>query len=844
MFKKVIFLFSIILFSLTAWASAGNEFLPGIEDKIVVEDWLYAGPFSVGAREGVVGIIKDAKNFRPHEGLEHPSILAQGGKVQWRKTSVDSLGWINLEYEDVLWDSLMDIWGIAGLVDVGYAYAQFENKGRKRALVMAKKAGSFYLNGRRYYGNPYGDNYMMTPVILEHGINRVLVPTGGYADHRFTFKIVPPRVPVVIVEKDATLPDVIDEEILRSWAGITLMNTTSKRLDDITVTLGDGELFRQDSVSVSHLIPLNYKKIPIRLEQIKPIAAPDTVWVPVKVSSPSFFSSESLAIMVRGKSESFVKTFISRIDSSCQYYAVLPPKDYDAKRDYALILTLHGAGVRARGQVNSYRPKDWAYVVAPTNRRRYGFDWQDWGRLDALEVLELVKKSFPIDTNRVYLVGHSMGGHGAWHVGLAHSDLFAAIAPGAGWTCFQLYVPWFLQKSYIFAEPMQVGIRDMSLREDIAPNFVENALNLPVFILHGGIDDNVPTVHGRMFAKLLDQLDYDYVYKEVPGKKHWWKTDDLQCVDDPDLMAFLRRKTRNPFPRHVLFKTTNLGQSNKSSWIQIDEQERPFFESRVEAKVKGSTIEVLTNNIGQFSLHLNKAIVPRGRLSFVVDGHKILHQFKRDETVSFYKRGDSFVKGHRRRRGVSKRPDLYGPIKQAYFSPFALVYGTKGDSATTELLYRQASYEAMRWWQRGNGYVSVLPDSELTEAVVNAKNLILFGGADENQIVSKIDSRLPIRPGKESFQVGKREVRGVGLAAEFIYPNPLNPEKFVFVHEGNDSTGLAISNFFGTIYSGAGLPDFIIFDRKVKQRGWGGVLCAGFFNTAWEVDEELLYLKR
>ena len=844
MFKKIVFLFSITLVSLTAWASDGNEFLHGIEDNIVVEDWLYAGPFSVGAREGVAGVIKDAKNFRPHEGLEHPSIMAQGGKVQWRKTSVDSLGWINLEYEDVLWDSLMDIWGIAGLVDVGYAYAEFENKGRKRALVMAKKAGSFYLNSRRYTGNPYGDNYMLTPVILEDGTNKVLVPTGGYATHRFTFKIVPPPAPVVIVKKDATLPDIIDEEMLKAWAGLTLMNTTSKRMDDITVTIGDGEVFRQNSVSVSHLIPLNYKKIPVRLEQIEPVNAPDTVWVPVKVSSSYFSSSESLAIKVRNKSESFVRTFISRIDSSCQHYAVLPPKDYDGQKNYALILTLHGAGVRARGQVNSYKAKDWAFVVAPTNRRRYGFDWQDWGRLDALEVLERVKKSFPIDTNRVYLVGHSMGGHGTWHVGLAHSDLFAAMAPAAGWGCFQLYVPWFLQKSYIYAEPMQVGIRDMSLREDIAPNFVENVLNLPVFILHGGIDDNVPAVHGRMFARLLDQLGYDYVYKEVPGKKHWWKTDDLQCVDDPDLIAFLKSRTRNPYPRHVIFKTTDLGQCNKSYWVQIDEQKRPFFESRIEAEVKGSTIDVFTNNIGQFSLYLNKTFVPYGKLSVIVDGHRIPLVFKMVEKVSFSKKGDRFVKGTLRHKGLSKRPEQYGPIKQAYFSPFALVYGTKGDSATTELLYRQASYEAMRWWQRANGYVSVLPDSEVTETVIRTKNLILFGGGRENEIVSKMDKRLPIRPGKKSFHVGKRELRGSGLAAEFIYPNPLNPEKFVFVHEGNDSTGLAISHFFGTMYSGAGLPDFIIFDERVKQRGWGGVLCAGFFNTAWEVDDELLYLKQ
>ncbi|MFQ5906817.1 MAG: prolyl oligopeptidase family serine peptidase, partial [bacterium] len=723
MLKKAIFTLLALSFLSSISVSAQSQFLPGIEDTLVIKDWLYVGPFSVGAREGIVGVIEDIKNFRPYEGLEHPSILAQGGRVKWKRTTLDSLGWINLEYEDVLWDTLMDIWGIAGLVDAGYAYAEFESKGRRRALVVARKPGSFFINGRRYYGNPYGDRYMRTPVLLEEGTNRVLVSVGGYADHRFEFKLLPPPAPVVVVTADATVPDIIEGEMLKGWAGITLMNTTNRRLDDVRITLGGGSAFRQAHKTISHLDPLIYKKVPLELEQIEPVSPSDTVWVPVGVSSAALLARDSLRLRVRKKDESFLKTFLSDIDSSCQYYAVLPPKEYSPQEKYGLILTLHGAGVRASGQVKSYQPKDWAFIVAPTNRRRFGFDWQDWGRLDALEVLELARKSFPIDTNRVYLVGHSMGGHGAWHVGLAHPDLFAAMAPAAGWTCFQMYVPWFLQKSYMFAEPRQIGIRDMSLREDFTPNFVENALNLPVFILHGGIDDNVPTVHGRMFARILDQLGYEYVYKEVPGKKHWWKSGDLQCVDDTDLMRFLKDRRRNPYPRRVVFKTTNTGQTGKSYWIQIDEQERPFFESRIEAEVAGSSMAINTSNVRQFTLFLDEALIPFGKFSMTINGHRISERFQKNGKYSFHKKGERFVNGVLKHKGLTKRPDLHGPIKQAYFSPFVLVYGTKGDSAATELLYRQACWEGMRWWHRANGYVDVLPDTEVTDVVVKNRNL-------------------------------------------------------------------------------------------------------------------------
>jgi pimeloyl-ACP methyl ester carboxylesterase len=845
MVKKVAFAFLIVLALplISAWAE--TEFLPSIQDTIVVKGWLYVGPFSVGGREGIVGIIDDVSKFVPYEGLEHPSILAQGGKVKWKKTQMDSLGWVNLVYEDVLWDSLMDVWGVAAIVDAGYAYAEFQNEGERRALVMAKKTGSFYLNGKGYTGNPYEDAYMLTPVVLKDGLNKALVPTSGYADNRFSFSIYPSPDPLVIVKQDATLPDIIEGEPLRTCAGITLMNTTPSGIDDVTVKLGGGEMFREYTFTISRIEPLNYKKVPVELELVETVAGTDTAWIPVRVFSASLSISDSLPLRVRKSGESYIKTFISGVDSSCQYCGVLPPKGYDPQKKYALILSLHGAGVEAYGLTDSYKPKDWAFVVTPTNRRRFGFDWQDWGRLDALEVLELAKKAFPIDTNRVYLVGHSMGGHGTWHVGLTHFDLFAAICPAAGWACHQLYVPWFLQRSYVLAEPAQVGIRDMSLREDFTLNFVENALNLPVFILHGGLDDNVPTAQGRMFAGALDQLKYEYVYKEVPGQKHWWGIDSLNtaCVDDPDMMAFIRTKERNPFPKHVIFKTSDIGQNNRSYWIRIDEQEKPFFESRVEAKVSGSSITLNTVNIRQMTLSLDESLVPEGSLSIVINGRGLTCIYGDQPLLSFYKKGDRFVPGAVKHAGAFKQHGFYGPMKQAYFSPFVVVYGTKADSATTGFLYRQAAAEAFRWWQRANGCVDVVADTEVTQEMIQRRNLIIFGGPGENSFTSRINSMLPIRSGTESVFVGPKEVRGKGLGVEFIYPNPLNPDKFVFVHEGNDSTGLAISNSFSTVYSGAGLPDFMVFGEEVKQKSWGGVICAGFFNTDWKVDGNLLYIR-
>ena len=74
--------------------------------------------------------------------------------------------------------------------------------------------------------------------------------------------------------------------------------------------------------------------------------------------------------------------------------------------------------VEAIGQAEAYAPKPGLHIVAPTNRRPYGFDWEDWGRLDAIEVLDLAQRDFGTDPRRTYLTGHSMGGHGTWHLGV------------------------------------------------------------------------------------------------------------------------------------------------------------------------------------------------------------------------------------------------------------------------------------------------------------------------------------------------------------------------------------------------------------------------------------------
>src|SRR5690606_10966751 len=156
------------------------------------------------------------------------------------------------------------------------------------------------------------------------------------------------------------------------------------------------------------------------------------------VSGNKTLDETNITLEAVEQGQPYSNTFISAIDGSLQYYAVTPQSGTDTA-NAALFLSVHGAGVEAIGQARAYKPKDWGTLVAATNRRPRGFNWEDWGRLDAMEVLHIARQKFNPDPQRIYLTGHSMGGHGTWFLGATYPELWAAIAPCAGYPTLKGY---------------------------------------------------------------------------------------------------------------------------------------------------------------------------------------------------------------------------------------------------------------------------------------------------------------------------------------------------------------------------------------------------------------------
>lgn len=213
-------------------------------------------------------------------------------------------------------------------------------------------------------------------------------------------------------------------------------------------------------------------------------------------------------------------------------YALFVPSKYDKAKKSPLIIALHGLGstpqqiIRYRGFTDlaeqhgyivvapmGYNSGGWYGVRGPTSRNSKPENLGELSQKDVMNVLDLVRKEFSIDDERIYLMGHSMGGGGTWHLGLEHPDLWAGLAPIA---------------PAIFR----------------APDALEKIKHIPVILVQGDQDRLVPVAGARRWADKMKELKMDYEYIEVPGGGHV----DVAFQNLPKIVEFFNKHKKQPQP--------------------------------------------------------------------------------------------------------------------------------------------------------------------------------------------------------------------------------------------------------------------------------------------------------
>lgn len=233
------------------------------------------------------------------------------------------------------------------------------------------------------------------------------------------------------------------------------------------------------------------------------------------------FEERTVAVMEEGREVEF-------------RYRLMGPAAIEPDEQYPVVLFLHGAGERGsdNGKQLTYLPtwlaepelrrKYPCFVVAPQCRegsRWADFDWSDKKSTPqqpqpttdlaaAVAALDAVIKTEPVDVDRVYLTGLSMGGYGSWDLAARMPERFAAVIP----IC---------------------GGGDEATASKVA--------KLPIWCFHGAADEVVPVARSRSMVEAVKAAGGDVKYTEFETVRHNSWTPAYQ---DPATLDWLFKQRR------------------------------------------------------------------------------------------------------------------------------------------------------------------------------------------------------------------------------------------------------------------------------------------------------------
>lgn len=209
-------------------------------------------------------------------------------------------------------------------------------------------------------------------------------------------------------------------------------------------------------------------------------------------------------------------------------YRLVYPYNYNPARSYPLVVFLHGSSLRGSDNERQLRYVPDAFTDAGTRKKYPCFllipqcpgqdSWANFPRFPAslktpdtpttaskilLQLIVQMKASLPVDNNRIYLTGYSMGGEGSFDLMARAPAMFAAAVP----VC---------------------AVADTSTAAGIK--------HIPIWVFHGKLDEVNPVTYSRIMVKALEDAGGKPRYTEYDTLGHrCWQ----QAYGEPELLPWL-----------------------------------------------------------------------------------------------------------------------------------------------------------------------------------------------------------------------------------------------------------------------------------------------------------------
>jgi pimeloyl-ACP methyl ester carboxylesterase len=542
-----------------------------------------------------------------------------------------------------------------------------------------------------------------------------------------------------------------------------------------------------------------------------------------------------------------IHAYYSAMDGSVQPYAITLPENYDPAKPARLYVWMHG---RQNNTTESefifsqqtFRPgnppvADQGQIQLDLFGRINGAGWHWAGEADVFEAIAAVEKRFKIDDNRVLLRGFSMGGEGAWHVALHHPDRFAAAEIGAG--------TWSRRSETPGLQPYQYTT--LKIWENME-EWALNAFNLPL-AAHDGENDNqiaslpgpppgTPT-RGQLESSLRTRAQLEkegFPAEGDPDYLHMKGTPDIFLISlntahgtspvvRERLDAFLKERgdKGRTSPDHIRFVTYTT-RYNRDYWVSVDGLEKHYERADIDATRSDdrSSYEVRTHNISRLTLRETQHAK-----HISIDGQAL--RFKETAEMALEKTPRGWTLGGRQ-SGLHKAHALQGPIDDAFLDPFLLVRPTGtpwNDAVTQQALRTLARFERL-WAKYFRGHPFIKDDKDVTDADMAKYHVVLFGDPGSNRLTARVISKLPVKWTKEAVTFAGQSYPAAENFPAMIYPNPLNPSKYVVLNTGLTITDREYNGDYGMPQWG----DYAIV--KVKEGAdVPDLVTAGLFDEHW-----------
>jgi poly(3-hydroxybutyrate) depolymerase len=734
----------------------------------------------------------------------------------------------------------------------GYAFATFDSPAERIMLLEATGDAMVYVNGEPHTGDPYGVNWLRLPVVVRKGTNTLLFHLGGDKLKARLAALADQDKPVFINDRDHTLPTIVAGEMKPGWlwAAVPVINATRDWINDAKIECGlkdkDADMRPTPTAPIP---PLSVRKVAFEIPtggddseklltyRIRLLGVRTANARPPQDAKQKPLAETDIKINRVAPTDIHNRTFRSNIDGSVQSYAVRPPSaaaQTNRNAPVGLIISLHGAGMSCEQHITQSSAKPWAFVLAPEGRRPYGFDWEAWSRDDVFEALADAREHYKFDPQRVYLTGHSMGGHGAWHIGVTRPDQFAAIGPSSGWISYWSYgggMPSMETPSNIEA----LLLRGYSTSDTL--KLLTNIAGDGVYILHGGADQTVPVAQARFMRTRLAAFHPNFAYFEQPSADHWWGN---ECCDWPRMMEFFREQTApaSADQTFVDFTTANPAVSSSSNWVSIEAQQEQLEPSHVAIRQNSKTRTFVGNtaNVARLAIDVTH-LAGNQPIDVTLDGQALnwLNVPGDSHKLWFERQGDEWKSVDAPEAKV-KGPARYGTFNSVFDNRVLLVYGTAGNPDENAWAFAKARYDAETFYYRGGGSLEILPDTRFDFNGETDRNVVLYGNADTNSAWPQLMSTSPVEIRRGHVRVGTRTETGDNLAVVTVRPRPGSDTATVGVVAGTGSAGMRLTNRLRWFVSGIVYPDLMILEPKTLTEGTAGIRVWGFFGLDWRTE--------